>query len=64
MHDGFIYVGFGGLALYIFCDIVGGWLDSRERKRKKLPDDEKNLKPLCSFAKKSSRGSLEDFLAY
>jgi hypothetical protein len=40
MHDGFIYAGFGGLLLYIFYDIVGGWLDSRERKSKKPPEDE------------------------
>lgn len=40
MQDGFVYAGVGGLLLYIFCDIVGGWLDSRERKRKKPPEDE------------------------
>ncbi len=40
MQDGFVYAGFGGLVLYILCDIVGGWLDSRERKRKKTPEDE------------------------
>ncbi len=40
MQDGFIYAGVSGLVLYILCDIVGGWLDSRERKRKKTPEDE------------------------
>jgi len=36
LADGFmIYAGFGGLVLYILCDIVGDWLDSRKRRRKK-----------------------------
>ncbi|WWV69894.1 hypothetical protein SOV_11680 [Sporomusa ovata DSM 2662] len=36
--DGFfIFAGIGGLVLYILCDLVGDWLDSRERKRKKPP---------------------------
>ena len=31
----FIFAGFGGLILYILCDIVDDWLDSRKNKRKK-----------------------------